>query len=67
MNPAFLPAHRLAAMIRQGKIGCVELLELYLKRIAQHNPRLNAIVVFDVDRAKKRARAADRALSKRET
>ncbi len=33
MNPAFLPAHRLAAMLRQGKIGCLELLNLYLKRI----------------------------------
>ena len=66
MNPAYLPAHRLAASIRQGKIGCVELLDLYLKRIEQHNQKLNAIVVFDLERARKRARAADRALAKGE-
>ena len=66
MNPAFLPAHRLAAMIRQGKLGCVELLDLYLERIETHNAKLNAIVVFDVERARKRARAADRALRKGE-
>jgi amidase len=66
VNPAFLPAHRLAALIRQGKIGCHELLDLYLQRIAQHNGKLNAVVVLDVERARKRARAADRALAKGE-
>jgi amidase len=66
MNPAFLPAHRLAAMIRQRKLGSAELLDLYLKRIEAHNAKLNAIVVFDVERARKRAKAADRALAKGE-
>ena len=47
MNKAFLPAHRLAALVRQGKIGCLELLNSYLERIQQYNPALNAIVVFD--------------------
>ena len=27
MNPAYLPAHRLAALIRQKRLGCLELLE----------------------------------------
>jgi len=66
VNKAFLPAYKLAALVRQGKIGCLELLKFYLDRVEKHNPALNAIVVFDVDRAKKRARAADRALSKGE-
>jgi amidase len=66
VNPAFLPAHRLAALIRQKKIGCVELLKLYLKRVEAHNPKLNAIVVLDIERATKRARAADRALARGE-
>ena len=66
MNQAFLPAHKLAALVRQGKIGCLELLNFYLKRVDAYNAKLNAIVVFDVDRAKKRARAADRALAKGE-
>jgi amidase len=66
VNPAFLPAHRLAALIRQKKIGCLELLRLYLKRVEAHNPKLNAIVVLDVERATRQARAADRAVARGE-
>ena len=58
-NP-FAPAHKLAAAIRQQKIGSLELLNAYLKRIERFNPTLNAIVVLDIERAKKQARAADR-------
>jgi amidase len=65
VNP-FLPAHRLAASIRQKKVGCVELLDRYLERVERYNPRLNAVIVLDVQRARKRARAADRALAKGE-
>ena len=67
MNPTFLPAHRLAALIRQKRIGCLELLNHYLNRVEKHNPKLNAIVVLDAERARKQARAADRALAKGET
>jgi amidase len=66
MDFAFAPAHRLAALIRRKKVGCVELLDLYLRRIERHNPKLNALVVLDAERARKRARAADRALAKGE-
>ena len=66
MNPSFLPAHRLAALIRQKRVGCLELLNHYLKRVEAHNPKLNAIVVLDTERARKQARAADRALAKGE-
>jgi len=59
---AFAPAKRLAALIRQKKIGCLELLDHYLDRVALHNPDVNAIVVTDIPAARKRARAADRAL-----
>jgi len=61
---AFWPAKRLAGHLRRRKIGCLELLEHYLKRIERFNPRLNAIIVKDFDNARKRARAADRALAK---
>ena len=64
MNPAFLPAHRLAALIRQKKIGCLEALNMYLRRVERYNPKLNAIVVLDSERARKQARAADWALAK---
>ncbi|HJQ59678.1 MAG TPA: amidase [Vineibacter sp.] len=60
----FRTATQLAAAIRSKKISCVELLELYLKRIEKHNPRLNAIIALDVAGARKRARAADKALAK---
>jgi amidase len=64
---AFLPARRLASLIRRRKIGCLELLEHYLDRVARHNPPLNAIIVTDFDAARRRARAADDALAKGET
>ena len=58
-NPV-APAHKLAAAIRQQKIGSLELLNAYLQRVDRFNPALNAIVVLDIERAKKQARAADR-------
>ena len=63
---AFLPAKRLASLIRRRKIGCVELLDHYLARVERYNAALNAIVVFDIAKARRRARAADRALAKGE-
>jgi len=67
MNDAhFWSAKRLAAALRRRKIGCLELLEHFLKRVEQHNPALNAIIATDLPAARKRARAADRALGKGE-
>src|SRR5262249_43903091 len=43
-----------------------ELLDLYLERVAKHNPSLNAIIATDIDGARKRARAADRALARKQ-
>src|SRR5690348_3944126 len=63
--PADLPfrtAKQLASAVRQKKIGCLELLDLYLKRVEAHNPSLNAIIAMDVEGARKRAKAADRAV-----
>ena len=63
----FRTAKQLAAAIRNKKVGCLELLDLYLARIDAYNPKLNAIVVEDRDGARKRARAADRAVAKGES
>jgi len=63
---AFWSAKRLAGHLRRRKIGCLELLDHYLKRVERYNPRLNAIIATDIDGARKRARAADRALAKGE-
>jgi amidase len=48
------------------RIGCVELLDFYLARAEPHNPTLNAIVVWQVDQARERARAAYAALARGE-
>src|ERR1700722_2268035 len=57
---SFLPAKRLATLVRTGKIGCLELLDHYIARIGKYDGALNAVVVRDFDRARKRARALDR-------
>ncbi len=64
--PAFASATRLAAEIRDRKLGCVELFDFFLARAERHNPALNAIVAWQVDRARERARAADAALARGE-
>ena len=56
----FQTAKQLAAAVRKKKIGCLELLDLYLKRVEAYNPELNAIVATDIEGARKRAKAADR-------
>jgi amidase len=62
----FSAAAVLAAEIRARRIGCLELLEFYLARAERFNPALNAIVAWQVDRARERARAADSALARGE-
>ena len=62
----FKPAVELAQLIRDRQIGCLELLDDYLEHVDQFNPRINAIVVQDADRARERARQADAALSRGE-
>jgi amidase len=63
---AFASATQLANEIRDRRIGCVELLDFYLARAERHNLALNAIVVWQLDQARERARAADAALARGE-
>jgi len=63
---AFASATELSDEIRDQHIGCFELLDFYLARAERHNPALNAIVVWQVDQARERARAADAALARGE-
>src|SRR5262245_26012443 len=53
---AFATAADLAAEIRARRIGCLELLDFYLARAERFNPALNAIVAWQIDRARERAR-----------
>ena len=63
---AFLPAKRLASLIRRRKIGCLELLDHYLARVEQFNAALNAIIATDIPAARRRAKAADKAVAEGE-
>ncbi|MGH6717980.1 MAG: amidase [Alphaproteobacteria bacterium] len=63
----FKSAKQLAALVRRRKVGARELLEHMLARVERHNGRLNAIIAFDIERARKDAAAADRAVRRGET
>jgi amidase len=60
---AFRSAKQLASLIRRKKVGCLELLDLYLDRIERYNAGINAVIFMDLKSARQRARAADRALA----
>ena len=61
---AFSSASALAAKLRSGKLSSLELLDHYIARVEKHDGALNAVVVRDFERARMRAKAADRALKK---
>ncbi len=63
---AFSSATALATKLRAGKISALALLDHYIDRVEKHDGALNAVVVRDFERARKRAKAADRALKKGE-
>ncbi len=58
-----IPALELAARIGRKEISPRETVEAHLERIERLNPRLNAFVSIDRDRALEAARAAERAVS----
>ena len=60
MNPTFQPAWRLAELTRSGEISCLELLDHFIAREERLNPRLNAVVARDLERARARARSLDK-------
>lgn len=49
----------LAEAIRTKELSAVELLDHYLDRVRRLNPEINALVTFDLDRARATAAAAD--------
>jgi Asp-tRNA(Asn)/Glu-tRNA(Gln) amidotransferase A subunit family amidase len=55
----FLPAVAMAEQIRRKKIPPVELVEAHLTQIEKLNPKLNAFVQLDADRARYAARNAE--------
>ena len=65
MDIGFASATRLAAMIRRREIGCLELLDHFIARVAALDGPINAVVVRDFDRARDRARRMDSAADRR--
>lgn len=59
-------AAEIARLIRDRKMSAAEVLEHFLARVDRFNPKLNAIVWQDRERACARAKAADAALAKGE-
>lgn len=62
----FRSATALAAAIRNKELSSRELLEQYLQRVERFNPKINAIVSLDIERARTRADVADAATARRE-
>jgi amidase len=65
-NRAFASATQLAGEIRDRRVGCLELLDFFIARAERYNPKLNAIIAWQVEKARERARAADAALARGE-
>src|SRR3712207_9438867 len=57
----------LAALVRARRASPVEVTEAVLRRIAACEPRLNAFVALDAERARAAARAAEAAVMRGET
>lgn len=56
---AFLSAVEQMELLRDGTVSSLELTEMYLDRIEEHNDRLGAYVTVAADHARATARAAD--------
>ena len=61
---AWLSGKQLAARIRRGELSSLEALDAAIARMERLNPAINAIVATDVPRARRQAKAADRARAK---
>jgi amidase len=62
----FRDAFELSDMVSKRRISSLELLDHFVTRVERVNPKLNAIVTFDLERARKRANDADKALARGE-
>jgi amidase len=63
----FRSATELTRALRRKEVSSAELLDHFLERVAKLNPRINAVVHVDAERARQRARAADAALARGES
>ncbi len=61
-SPAFLPVHEQAAQIAARRLSPVDLVDEYLRRIEQLEPKLQAFVSVNAANARLAAEAADKAI-----
>jgi aspartyl-tRNA(Asn)/glutamyl-tRNA(Gln) amidotransferase subunit A len=59
----YTPAVRLGQLIREKKLGAVEVADAFLARIEQVNPKLNAYVTVDPEWTRRAAEAAEKRLA----
>lgn len=64
---AYWSASRLVGAIQKGDISAQDALEGFLSRLEDHNTAVNALITFDIDTARQRARDADAARARGET
>ena len=63
-DTTFADAHELARSVRAGEISSRELLDAFVDRVERLNGHVNAVVTFDLDRARAAAERADEALAR---
>ena len=52
----FDSAHEILEKIKQGEVSSLEVLESFLAQVEKVNPKINAIVALDIERAKEKAK-----------
>jgi amidase/aspartyl-tRNA(Asn)/glutamyl-tRNA(Gln) amidotransferase subunit A len=55
-------AATLAGRIRRKEVSPVEVVDAAIARIEAHNPKINALIIFDYDGARREAKAAENAI-----
>src|SRR5713101_1679107 len=61
----WMPASEVAGLIRRKKLSPVEVIDAVLDRIAKVDPKLNAFVTLTAEQARREAKAAERALTRK--
>lgn len=60
---AFLPVHKLAVLIREGKLSSERLTRIYIDRLKQYSDTLECLVTLTEDLALQQARKADKEIA----